>query len=144
MRRRRSWQTSWLLSKLWILLVVLMETTWTLRQEPATLRQIEDQPNLTTATQLRRRNCDTVGRCSNCSGQWILGLKECNLRLLSVVCHLASATTLDVVVGGDFQVEPTSRKILSVLRWQALCSRPQIETKPPAPPSFEDALLTGV
>ena len=36
----------------------------------------------------------------------IQGLKECNLRLFSVVCQFASATTLDVVVGDDFQVEP--------------------------------------
>ena len=35
----------------------------------------------------------------------------------------------------------SSHKILSVLRWQALCSRPQIETKPPAPPSLEGAAL---
>ena len=42
------------------------------------------------------------------SGYWFSsqGLKECNLRLFSVVCQFASATTLDVIVGGDFQVEP--------------------------------------
>ena len=42
------------------------------------------------------------------SGYWFSsqGLKECNLRLFSVVCQFASATTLDVIVGGDVQVEP--------------------------------------
>ena len=41
------------------------------------------------------------------SGYWFSsqGLKECNLRLFSVVCQFASATTLDFIVGGDFQVE---------------------------------------
>ena len=42
------------------------------------------------------------------SGYWFSsqGLKECNLRLFSVVCQFVSATTLDVIVGGNFQVEP--------------------------------------
>ena len=42
------------------------------------------------------------------SGYWFSGqgLKECNLRLFSAVCQLAQATTLDIVVGGDFQSEP--------------------------------------
>ena len=42
------------------------------------------------------------------SGCWFSsqGLKECNLRLFSVVCQFASATTLDVIVGGDFHLEP--------------------------------------
>ena len=41
------------------------------------------------------------------SGYWFSshGLKECNLRLFSVVCQFASSTTLDVIVGGYFQVE---------------------------------------
>ena len=52
-----------------------------------------------------------IGRCSGCGGQWVLVLEPGDSRNVisdwfSVVWQFASTTTLDVIVGGDFQVEP--------------------------------------
>ena len=47
---------------------------------------------------------------------------------------------LDVIVGGDFQVEPALTQNWNVLRCQAWCSRLQIEAKPHATPSVGAAV----
>ena len=81
---------------------------------------------------LRRWNCawslccwhsHTVGRCGNCSGLLFStqGLEECNLRWFSVVCQFASATTTDVMVGGDFQAEPALAQNLECFTVAGLC-----------------------
>ena len=56
------------------------------------------------------------------SGYWFSsqGLKKCNHKLFSVVCQFASATTLDVIVGGDFQVEPALAQSLECFAMSGL------------------------
>ena len=69
------------------------------------------------------------------SGYWFSsqGLKECNLRLFSVVCQFASAT----------RSSQLSHRTWNVLRCQDLYSRLQIETKPHALPSLVGAATIG-